>query len=308
MAWFIVEGVDGAGKSTFVQKIIEQLVKRDPGAEVVVRHHSQLKQSPLVEYEKEYDWYRPGSGKHIISDRWAWGEDVYGPLYRGESKLTGPARLHIEKYAQSRGATVALLTHDPHTLRLRFAQRGEDYLKDSDVERVIAGFDNVRVQSDLKSFQFTDPDDIDVDDFVTDGLRREELAAKLAVYPTYVGPIFPEGLLLGERRNDPSWKAAFVPEKATSGFFLLSSLGTDTARKIGLANALEEPVRVLWETLGRPDVVALGKKADAVCREAQIPYVPVPHPQYVRRFHTRKSVEYGRAIVKGLSGRTVDFL
>jgi hypothetical protein len=307
MAWWVIEGVDGAGKSTLVTKLKHELSRCDPWSKIIVKHHSQLKQDPLIEYEKSYDFYRPGSGTHFVSDRWAWGEDVYGPIYREESKLSVPARLHIEKYAQSRGASVALLTHDAATLRKRFAERGEDYLKDRDIERVIERFDLVQGNSDLKSFTFTDPDEQDVKDFVHDGLRREEMATKLATYPTYVGPLLPEGLLLGERRNDPSWSAAFVPGKATSGFFLLNALPIHSTHKIGLANALEESVRELWETLGRPDVVALGKKASASCTEAQVPFVAVPHPQYIRRFYTRRSTEYGQAIIHGLSGKAVTF-
>ena len=116
---------------------------------------------------------------------------------------------------------------------------------------------------------------------------------------TYIGDRRPYFLLLGERRNHPTeqvHRAAFVPYNVTSGRYLLEALDSELLRNVGIANAAEEDVRKLWETLGEPNVVALGATANKVCFNAGLPHAFVPHPQYVRRFHSKRQKEYGDLI------------
>lgn len=81
-----LEGPDGAGKSTLAQAIADAT----PGTEIV--HFSQLKQNPLDEYVYALEDYSPGKGGNLVTDRWHIGEDIYGPLYRGESGMTSTLR------------------------------------------------------------------------------------------------------------------------------------------------------------------------------------------------------------------------
>ncbi len=91
---------------------------------------------------------------------------------------------------------------------------------------------------------------------------------------------------------------AFVPYPATSGAFLLRSIPWASRGGVGIANACEEDVRDLWQATGNPLVVTLGRNAQAECVKAHIPFGAVPHPQYIRRFHYRRAVDYGRLIAR----------
>ena len=83
---------------------------------------------------------------------------------------------------------------------------------------------------------------------------------------------------------------------ATTSSLLRGRLLVGATRWLGIANACEEDIGKLWETLGRPAVVALGRAAAEQCRQAELPHGVVPHPQYVRRFHHHHGRRYGAMI------------
>lgn len=76
----ILEGPDGSGKSTLAKAL-----QQETGGDII--HRSAPVEHPLIEYVAPLSGYN-GSGT-LILDRWHLGEEVYGPLYRGGSRL-GP--------------------------------------------------------------------------------------------------------------------------------------------------------------------------------------------------------------------------
>jgi hypothetical protein len=134
----------------------------------------------------------------------------------------------------------------------------------------------------------------------------------LDLTPTYIGNIFPSLVLIGDRtnvkwRHDPGTQAAFVPYKGTSGHFLLLTLAPlYPQQRLAIVNINEGDVseELLILMLERDtSVVALGEHASNTLRLLGVEHGIVPHPQYVRRFHHHRMMDYGAAILDAAHGR-----
>jgi thymidylate kinase len=296
--FIILEGADGTGKSTFASLLRERL-----GQDTVMLHKGPIQKDPIDEYTVDIQWYRPCRQIDVIADRWHWGEEVYGPKYRDGSEFTRETFWHVEKTLMARGAVVGYLTGNPAEIASRLQQRGDDMVNSKDVSDLISRYYDVACDSLLPWFPYVDPTEEDADDLIQRANIAQFTAAALNLFTTYVGSVSPRYLILGDRRNGPPpylHDAAFTPATMTSGRFLLESLHDDTLRESGIANACEENVRELWETLGRPLTVALGMYAAQACTDAGIAFGSVPHPQFVRRFHHSAKFEYGTVIRNAL--------
>lgn len=302
-----VEGCDGVGKTTFVNSLKSFLDNQDSGRAVRVIHAGVPTKPPLEEYELDPSvrHYDP-NGEHLILDRWHWGELVYGELYRGETKLGLQGLAHVDKYLDSKGAVMIHLDLDEEEVLRRLGERGEDYLKSEHVGWVLNKFREVFDLSVMtEKHRVINPGAMDMVSAAVLGTLRESYASELAEFPTYVGPRYPEYLLLGEKRNDPSWPSAFVPQRATSGYFLLGAVSRGVLKGSGVANACEEDLQALVSALRAPRTVTLGKEAAKAADAAGIDHRNLPHPQYIRRFHNKRQGEYGEMISRALYGQEI---
>jgi hypothetical protein len=76
-----------------------------------------------------------------------------------------------------------------------------------------------------------------------------------------------------------------------------ANIGRDAWLGIGLANANDvDDIRKLYDILGHPKVIALGRNAAGSLHHEEIPHAVVPHPQFVRRFYHREAAAYGRML------------
>lgn len=292
---FIIEGADGVGKTTFVQKLASEL--QGP---VTILHRGPPERHPLAEYELELDDYRPGGGRHIICDRWHLGELIYGPVYRGRSRLDEPARVHVELFLRAKGALLIHLDGRVTEMKRRLEKRGDDYINLGDLDHLLEAYRHIRAKTLLPWETYTDPDAADACKAAMLGQLVELQCVNVAPFETYVGQPRPRYLLLGERRairpDLPSHAACFVPYPATSGRYLMQSLPSDLLPWVGIANALDENVRELWEKSLRPRIVCLGREAQRACERVELPHESVPHPQWVRRFNTHNMESYSEQI------------
>lgn len=286
----ILEGADGVGKTTFANLLRERLGAATP------LHCGPLETDPITEYTGGIQWYRPGSGVDVICDRWHWGEEVYGPKYRGESKFSLASWSHVEKTLMVRGAVVAFLGGDPTEIANRLNTRGDDMVASTDVLDLIARYYDVAASSELPWFQYVNPTEDDADDLLLMARIAEMTAKVLNPFPSYAGSVSPHYLFIADRDQwAGSFEAALTPFPDTPSSFLLDTMFITLLREVGVANTNED-VRALWDTLGRPLVVALGAPADIACTEAGIKHGTAPNPTHIWRYHPEAQEAYGEVV------------
>ena len=154
----IVEGVDGSGKSTFVERIAAKL-REETDANVITAHKGVPESdSMLVEY---FDPLKAlGPNDVLVADRWHVGEMVYGPLYRGESKMK-PIIGSFEKFLDEIDAVRIVMAPTLELVVHRLKSRGEDYLQPGHVRHVWE-FYNAYAQV-FDYYKLSDPNDEDLD-------------------------------------------------------------------------------------------------------------------------------------------------
>jgi hypothetical protein len=308
----IVEGPDGSGKTTFVERL------REYGHSIFgtprVLHARPPKDHPLIEYETPLLNYRPGIGEHIICDRWHWGESIYPQVLGRSTQYDLAVRRHVELFLLKKGAVVAYVKTPWELAAARVVGRGDDIIHPSQVYQLTIEYGGVARRTLLPTV--TVPGDrsvtvVTLETVLTAAREAEKQAWPLDSFTTYVGPLVPKVLLLGDvrhefRRDAPKSTSpvdtrspAFGPFPATSGHYLLTHLRT--VRNVGVANACDvDDWRCLYARLGRPRVAALGQHAHR--RIGSTPHGVVPHPQFVRRFHHHYGSEYAAVIERAIEG------
>lgn len=311
----ILEGVDRSGKSTLAKMITDLLRRLHPADRVELLRAGPPMKHPLDEYERPLFHYRPGSGHHIICDRWHIGERVYPSVFGRKTALTNAGTSHIEAFLRSRGALLVYLHAAPSVLdaRLDAEQRATpgSSLVDSaqltvsrhimDVEARASTLVRYEVDTTLDRDMAFDARNVVR---VAETLERNVL--QIAELRTYVGSENPHLLLLDNARHaaraaaDPT--PALMPYPATSGHFLLSAIDPFASRSdFGLLNVNDvDDARRAWEILGEPPAVALG--VDAWRSSSEWAAGAVPHPQYVRRFFNKHSRWYADLIARAAGG------
>lgn len=132
MPVIIVEGIDGAGKST----LVENIKKNIQGKYDLVFWSKGVPKydDPEQEYFRQLQWVR--DYHFVVSDRYHVGELIYGPLYRGISRVAGKWFLAIEEKLDQLKAVKVVLLPELEVCKERAFSRGEDYLKEEDFDQV----------------------------------------------------------------------------------------------------------------------------------------------------------------------------
>lgn len=299
--FIILEGCDGAGKSTLSDAIVKEIEYRFPGQDIETVHSSQLKNDPIDEYALEYEAYVPGNGQHFVVDRLHWGETIYGPLYRKKSALSKGAFRWVEMYLKARGATTWHVSAALETVENRLRVRGEDYLQTHDVEHVWSSFNEVaKTALTCGGTAMTDQADPEtLAKIIVDEAIYNEITARDAFRPEYIGRALPSALLVGDKQgnSDPgATKAPFMPRGQSCGDFFMASLPELWWHQVGIVNVYETDVLDLLDKLYYPYVVAMGAFATKELHRLGVEHAVVPHPQKIRRFHNPRGSEYGALI------------
>lgn len=301
----ILDGLDCAGKSTFTARIAEALRRREPDAKVTLLHRGPPDGHALDEYLTPLLDYRPERGEHVVCDRWHLGEWVYPRVLDRPTTLDAAVFAYVELFLQSRGAFQVICTAPSQYLHDCGVARGDPRPELDRIDRTTVEFARVATRTALPTIHMNvtaGATDRQVDQVIGWATDDAMFSAPLNDFVTYVGGSRPTRLLLGDRRGptgtppeDHGLLPAFVPRAATSGHYLLRTLTSQPLRvpthgtllsTIGLANAcdVDDPVQ-LWETLGRPATVALGRNAARELERVGVPHHETRHPQYWRRFH-----------------------
>lgn len=306
----ILEGPDGAGKTTLAQTLTQLISSRVTGI-VEVIHSGVPTQHPLDEYVCRITHYRPGRFQHVILDRWHLGEWVYPKLRERKTLLDPPAWWAIEAYLARLGAVVVRCQQYTDEYAGVYASRGEALTQVAELPFADKLFDEVANLTVLPTVSFNFRSVVNGDPHAIFRLahEREQAVSHLADFTTYAGPLRPRVLLFGDVRHgyrpyDPSFGGArnlheddpaFLPFLNTSGHWLRRALADYPSFAVANACDVDDPA-ALYGALGEPRVVTLGRNAQRRLNDLGIPHGSAPHPQFARRFHTTKLESYAHAV------------
>lgn len=317
----LLEGVDGGGKSTLADRIADTftfLTEDEPNPPAVVRIHKG-KPTPGLDAFQEYelplerfdlrDLIR-SKRDLVIMDRWHAGEQPYGKLYRGESRLDDAGLLHVEMTLSAVGAVKVLVQPDDVDLvRFRLQERGEDFLQPEHVDQVWRWYEALKVIYGYVRASDTAPSEL------IQTARERALGDSPSVpagWPGYVGSHHPRLLLVGDQRNDGprarhEFIRAFTPcLNGSSAHYLMRTLRlAGIVREFGIVNAHEPGVdlSLIPKIESSPAVVALGRLASKSLTDLGVEHETVPHPQWYRRFRNRHMGAYALEIKEAAGWR-----
>jgi hypothetical protein len=302
----ILEGPDCARKTTLAHDIVTRLAVIDPTSRIELFHRGPPTRHPLDEYVTPLLDYRPDTGRHIVCDRWHWGEMVYPTVLNRKTKMDAPVFQYIEMFLQSRGAVTTLMCPPLEELEACVVRRGDGLISVNQLPELRHMFIHTRDFSTTGDFVSHRPTP---DSVIANAQSAERRAAGLNSFVTPVGHPSPEFIIFGDVRGcsgvdcqhriaHSTLGPAFMPYNGTSGHYLLSALDTPLGMMFGImfANACDvDDVRKL-NVDRRCKIIALGKNAHRRLDELNIRHAAVPHPQYVRRFHHLAAPLYGQLI------------
>lgn len=201
-----LEGVDGTGKSTLASAIVKELEQRFPDDQVIYKHATQIKSDVFTEYTEPLQDYIPGGGVHYVLDRWHIGEEIYGPLYRGESKFDKASLRWTELFLASKGMRTWLLVQEHDELKKRLEARGEDFIDLDDILHIQDEYKRLTLLSPLfaKEIQPKKKDPHLVDIIINDAVYAEQQASLYMSFGVkYFGrvTIMPRTILVVENKK-----------------------------------------------------------------------------------------------------------
>lgn len=124
--YYLIDGPDGAGKTTLVEKLLKQF----PGA-LVVHCGKPANDEEAFNYWKKHASIIKDSADErvVIFDRCWYSDRVYAPIMRGREEMTPQQREYLELLVKEHGGGVVLyLTGNVRDLWRRCKRRGEDYI------------------------------------------------------------------------------------------------------------------------------------------------------------------------------------
>lgn len=131
---YIIEGPDGAGKTTLAKQIKEA----SPGSQIL--HFG----APETDEDAERYWQiyfqalKEHAGETIILDRSWYSDMVYGPIMRNRLEMTPQHKEMLELTVRALGGGIVIYcTGSQQRLWARCRARGETYIPDSNVHKEI---------------------------------------------------------------------------------------------------------------------------------------------------------------------------
>lgn len=244
MPLIMLDGVDGAGKTTFANELRDAW--NGPSR---ILHRSQFTGNPMDEYENSLLDYYPASDELVILDRWFLSELVYGTVLRDRSKLTIRDTVHIDKFLASRGALNIVMTAPTDVLLNRLTARGEDYLPMDKVFQVNKMFVGWAKENDwivLKAGSSVTPGEV-----VRAAVAHAKSTTLVGTPVSYVGPAQPSHILV--MTDETTTTIAGQPEWTVAN--VLRHPIPVRAKRVGQV-FLSEFNRDLWNRLSCPPVLA----------------------------------------------------
>lgn len=300
---FVVEGPDKAGKTTLVHEIVTRLVEGGcSGDNIAELHSGPIRKHPLDEYVRRIDCALL-EAEHVVCDRLHIGEAIYGPLLRGESRMPEHVEDWIDMYLKSRGAVLVWVDTPMTVIANRIKSEGDELIDLDDAKFVYLAYAEHFSARGKRAISLKPVRRSAFGSMLMEaGEHRDLEAAALFPHTSYIGAKTARYLFIGHERSSMAQRrglpGAFAPYGWSSGAFLMQALKDfGQSYSYGLVNAGEdEDLEHLIHVLEGPELIALGSEASTILTDMEIPHATVPHPQWVKRFHSMRARRYGELL------------
>jgi len=285
----VIEGPDGAGKSTLAHWLMKQygLDYHHEGAPpkniVCLVHYGRL-----LHEAREHD-------RHVVYDRFALGERVYGPIYRKVDGLGADGWRVMKRLLHAAGVIQILCLPKYETClnnwRVRRDLGNEMIEKEAVFKETYESWSN----------NFLGEHDYVYDYEHTNALKKvTELvkAGKIMLPSPLIGSPTAKYLLIGDQGSNPdspTTDLAFFGTTNSSAYLTkVLDLAGFTEDEIAFMNAIRHHPQpnIVEIPRGEWKIIALGKVAGRLCEDRGITHTEVPHPAYWSRFHHADIEEY----------------
>lgn len=283
----ILEGPDGAGKTTIAGK----LKKRDPTAKYVhTGPPTRSNENLLVTYAQVlYDALC--RKENTIIDRLHIGESIYGPIYRGRDLLGQEGQAVLRGIITQYGIIEVLCMPPLGTAKQNFKKNHEGSPESLRLyELVYQRYQNSVLVSGGFFYNYC----LDSEEGGLDSIAKSWLTPRSQIIAA-TGSLTPEFLLIGDVANSKTLDLPFMSLSGSSHFLYtsLKQAGYDYS-KLAFVNANrisgeENPIHVIHESLGSPEVICLGRTAQNAWNT---PSYHLNHPAHWLRFKSNARLEY----------------
>lgn len=303
----IVEGADHVGKTTLCGYLHER-------TGYPFKHLGQL--SPPWDYFQDYLEH---AASDVILDRFVLSELAYGPVFRGavNPRFSAHAQRCVARAINRAAGLTVYVYANWLTVAKRIAIK-PDELVSQEAEHVnlhvqftcamssnlALGDRGVRyyqriIDTSDRAIMHTDVEDIRITQQAERSIRNRVDNIGVESW----GSLHPNFLLVGERCAGRAWPPfsgahgssetlsslldeAEIPERA---IHLVNAYGVD-------GNDQSAQIKELWDALGKPVIVCLGKVAKEKAGDIMMRSISFPHPQWIRRFHFYEVKKWGQAL------------
>lgn len=132
---YLIEGADGTGKTTFVERMHKAHVRAGDREPRFIHNDASDHKLPGSLYRHyraqllDAVDFRDTAGISTYIDRSFLSELVYGPLYRGKSRITPRQARRLERLADRHGVVLLGMTAELDVRRQRIRARGETWTR-----------------------------------------------------------------------------------------------------------------------------------------------------------------------------------